>query len=107
MKIYVDIDKTLTKQIYMVGADEWFEFKDGHRTDNLLGARANLVLPLQKFAKVNCKIAGVRADDLNKLLEDANSPFISVKLVEPEATVYMMNGKMGVSISAKNIEVMK
>lgn len=107
MKIYVDVEKTLTKQIYLVGADDWYEFKDGHRTDNLLGARANLVIPLQKFEKVNVKIADAHAGDLQKLVEDAGGAFVSVRLIEPTATVYMMNGKMGISVMAKNVEVVK
>lgn len=107
MKIYVDVQRTLTDQIYLVGADPWFEFKDGHRTDNLLGARANLVIPLQKFEKVNVKIAGAHAGDLQKLVEDAGGAFVSVRLIEPTATVYMMNGKMGISVTAKNVEVVK
>lgn len=107
MKIYVDVEKTLTKQIYLVGADDWYEFKDGHRTDNLLGARANLVIPLQKFEKVNVKIADAHAGDLQKLVEDAGGAFVSVRLIEPTATVYMMNGKMGISVTAKNVEVVK
>lgn len=105
MKIYVNIEKTLSNQLYMIGADDWFEFKNGKRTNNLLGARVKLVLPLRKFEKVSVKILSKHAEDFQKNVDDSKSGFVLVKLIDPEAIVYMLNQKMGISIKANDIEV--
>lgn len=107
MKIYVDINKTLGKILYMVGADDWFEFHDGKRTDNLLGARVNIVLPLNKFARVNVKLPNKKSSDLQKTVDDTDGGFVQVRLIEPEAIVYMFNGKQGISVTAEDVEFVK
>lgn len=107
MKIYVDIEKTLTDNIYLVGADNWYEFVGGKRTDKLLGARARIVLVKNEFEKVNVKIPGKTVAEIQKLVDKSGGKFVSVHLVEPEGTVYMFNNRLGISITAKDIEVVE
>lgn len=106
MKIYIDVKKTLGTGLMMVGADNWFEFKDGSRSDNLLGCRINLVLPAQKFSQVNVKIADKNADEYAGLLASTEQGYLKVELIEPEGTVYYINGKQGLSIKAKDIKIL-
>lgn len=103
MKIFVDVEKTLGDGIMLIGADDWFEFKDGKRTDNLLGCRLNLVLPGRKFEKINVKIADKKAEEYIKALGE--NPFLKVELIEPEGTVYYINGKQGLSVEAKDVKI--
>lgn len=106
MKIFVDVDKTLGSQVYLVAADPWYEYKDSKRTDKVIGARLSLVLPLQKFDKVYVKVAGKNADEYVKAVESADSGFVPVHLINATGTVYLdSNRKQAVSLEAEDVRV--
>ena len=90
--------RTLGSSLLLVGISEWREYKDGKRTDTIVGYTYNLVLPDKKFAPFNVKIKG-------KQLLDVPTDFVEVTFQDLELFVYSMNGKINLAARATGISL--
>lgn len=94
----VPIDvKALLKGAMLVAINPAFEYKDGLKTDNIVGYKYSVMLPALNYDKCNVKIAG------NKMLEvgDEAYPIIFDGVV---AKIYNIDGRYDVSLSATSVK---
>lgn len=100
MKLYIDLKKT-APALMLMGVVDAFEYKNNVKTENLIGLKLQCVIPTQKFASVNVAIPDVSKKDVFvEMLKNSEQGYVPIRLVNAEATAYVMNGKQGISIHA-------
>lgn len=98
--IVVDAIATLGKRLLVVDVVPSFEYRDGVRTDNIIGYRYITVLPERKMDKLAVKIDGPAQID-------APSGCVEVSYEGLELSVYWARGEYGIAAKATKVKVLK
>lgn len=104
MKVYVDLDKTISDSFYMLGASPLYDYENGKRTDRVLGSRVQIVLPNNNFDKLNVKIKNRDYHDYLNFINNSQEDFIHVYLVNPVGVAYTYNSRVKLSLSADDVK---
>ena len=99
-EVCIDAKRTLGNKLWVVDVIPVYEYKDGHRTENILGYRYETVLPGHKMDKISVRIDGPA------LLEAPNG-YYEVAYDGLEVFIYWSNGNYAIGAKATGIKVLK
>lgn len=97
--LVIDINKTLGTHFWLLEVAPAYEYKDGVKTNNLVGYRYTVTLPDKNFEKLGVKIPG---DPIVTEVEG----YLEVKFHGLEVTPYMSGKDVALSAKAEGIEVL-
>lgn len=88
--------KSLGEKLWLVDVIPAYEYKNGQRTDNLIGYRYSIALPEKGLEKINVRIDG-------KQLMEPPQGYVEVKITGLELFIYWSNGQPTVGARAAGI----
>lgn len=91
---------TLGDKLWVVDVVPTYEYKDGHRTENILGYRYETVLPVRKMDKISIRIDGPQ------LLDPPNG-YYEVSFEGLELYIYWVSGNYAIGARATGVKVIK
>lgn len=94
--IVIDAQKTIGKNVLLVDVIPAFEYKNGRRTENVVGYRYEIAMPEHKLEKIGVKIDG------NQRMEAPNGA-VPVRFDDLELYLYWSQGSYQVAARAKGI----
>ena len=100
MKIFdlIISPKSLGDKLWLVDVSPAYEYKDGKRTDTVLGYRYSVALPEKGLDKINVRIDG-------KQLMEAPNGFVEVRFDNLEVFIYWSQGQPQVGAKATGIHL--
>ena len=99
-EVCIDAKRTLGNKLWVVDVIPVYEYKDGHRTENILGYRYETVLPGHKMDKISVRIDG-------PVLLEAPNGYYEVAYDGLEVFIYWSNGNYAIGAKATGIKVLK
>lgn len=99
-ELCIDVKRTFGDKLWVVDVTPAYEYKDGHRTENIQGYRYETVLPGHKMDKISVRIDGPA------LLEPPNG-YYEVAYDGLEVFIYWTNGNYAVDAKATGVKVLK
>jgi len=99
-EVSIDAKRTLGDKLWVVDVIPSYEYKDGHRTENIQGYRYETVLPGRKMDKISVRIDG-------PALLDPPNGYYEVAFDGLEVYIYWTNGTYAIGAKATGIKVLK
>ena len=99
-EIKIDVNKTLGSRFWLVEVAPAYEYKDGVRTDNLVGYRYTVTLPEKNFEKIGVKVPGT------PIVTEVTG-YMEVKFRGLEVTAYQSGRDIALSAKAESIEILE
>ena len=98
-EIKIDVNRTLGTRFWLVEVSPAYEYKDGVKTDNLVGYRYTVTLPEKNFEKIGVKVPGASVVTEIK-------GYVEVKFRGLEVTPYQSGRDIALSAKAESIEIL-
>ena len=92
--------KSLGDKLWLVDVSPAYEYKDGKRTDTVLGYRYIVALPAHSLEKIGVRIDG-------KQLMEKPEGFIEVEFADLEVTAYESQGHVQLTAKATGISTVR
>lgn len=99
--LVIDAYATMGQTLLLTDITPVFDYKNNHRTDEILGYKYHVAMTERRLEKVAVKIEG------QKLLEISDDDYLEVEFQGLELSVYTMNGQTQVSARATGVSVVK
>lgn len=99
MKIYVDTNKTYNNDFKVVDVIDLYEYVNGEK-GKIIGSKVICVLPSHQYERISVKIPKKKEDIIKFIDNDVN--FMNL-----EATAYVYNGRVQVSLRAQEMMAKK
>lgn len=94
--VKIDPDGTLGRKLWLVDVIPAYEYKEGQRTDTVIGYRYVVAMPERGLEKINVRIVG-------KQLMGKPDGYAEVKFTDLEVFVYWSQGQPQIGAKATGI----